>query len=89
MNVALTRARFCLFVLGHADTLNSNLIWGNYVDSMVIITVPSRVCLRLIRCFFSIDFQFNGNPRQRINDTENSCGGRSFVESDSISFPGR
>ncbi len=37
MNVALTRAKFALIVLGNADTLNSNEIWGNYVDFMVLL----------------------------------------------------
>ena len=36
MNVALTRAKFALIVLGHADTLNSNIIWSAFVDFMVI-----------------------------------------------------
>ncbi|KAL4476260.1 hypothetical protein ABPG74_009993 [Tetrahymena malaccensis] len=34
MNVALTRAKYCLIVLGHADTLNSNPVWGAFVDFM-------------------------------------------------------
>ncbi|KAL4475502.1 hypothetical protein ABPG72_013326 [Tetrahymena utriculariae] len=34
MNVALTRAKYCLIVLGHADTLNSNPVWGSFVDFM-------------------------------------------------------
>lgn len=48
MNVALTRARFCLIVLGHADTLNSNPVWGNYVDFMVIISLPPFLSYFLI-----------------------------------------
>jgi len=43
MNVALTRARFCLIVLGHADTLNSNPVWGSFVDFMVCYTLYADV----------------------------------------------
>lgn len=31
MNVALTRARFGLYVIGHADTLRQNHIWNNLI----------------------------------------------------------
>lgn len=35
MNVAITRARYTLIVVGNSRTLCSNELWGNYVKFMV------------------------------------------------------
>lgn len=35
MNVALTRAKYVLLVVGNANTLSSNETWSDFIDFMV------------------------------------------------------
>ena len=32
MNVAITRAKYCMLVIGNSDTLSSNETWANFID---------------------------------------------------------
>ncbi len=32
LNVSITRAKYALFVFGHANTLNTNAVWNNYIQ---------------------------------------------------------
>ena len=35
LNVALTRPKYILYVIGNADTLSTNEIWKEYIEYMV------------------------------------------------------
>lgn len=59
MNVAITRAKYGLFVIGHGPTLRSNTLWNDFVmyaeRSSSYIHIPSTICnIREIMTEFAI-----------------------------------
>lgn len=50
MNVALTRAHQSLFILGHAETLRQEMIWGDLVRDAESRNLFTSVCDSLIAC---------------------------------------
>ena len=66
MNVAITRARYCLFVVGNAKTLKSDNNWSQLVDFC-----KAKQCFK---SFLSLkDFtDFKQTPPLQIKKQENS-----------------